>query len=123
MEDFKLNDEVRVIEKAIDGNVPVGTVDVITYVSNNGMVKVGDSFFNCFLGGNGGKLELVKPKHQHQHEGLTKREAFAMAAMQGILSNSNMGDSDLWETPQEWVKQMTETGVEMADALLKQLAK
>lgn len=55
--------------------------------------------------------------------GLTKREQFAAMAMQGLLSNSNMGDSNLWPTPQEWVKQMTETGVEMADALLSQLEK
>ena len=55
--------------------------------------------------------------------GLTKREHFAGLAMQALLSNSTMGDSDLWETPQEWVKQMTETGVEMADALLKELDK
>lgn len=53
--------------------------------------------------------------------GLTKREHFAGLALQGLLSNSVTGDSNLWETPKEWVKQMTETSVEMADALLKQL--
>ena len=55
--------------------------------------------------------------------GLTKREHFAGLAMQALLSNPIMGDSDLWEAPQEWVKQMTESGVEMADALLKELDK
>ena len=55
--------------------------------------------------------------------GLSKREHFAGLAMQALLSNSTMGDSSLWDTPQEWVKQMTETGVEMADALLKELSK
>ena len=65
----------------------------------------------------------VKPEYQFQEAGLTKREHFAGLAMQALLSNSSMGDSSLWDTPQEWVKQMTETGVEMADALLKELSK
>ena len=54
---------------------------------------------------------------------LTKREHFAGLVMQGLLSNSVMGDSNLWYTPKEWTKEMTETSVEMADALLKELAK
>ena len=123
MEDFKLGDEVRVLEKAKNGKVEVGTVDVITRADDDGTVRVGNYELNFFLGCNGGKLELVKPKSQHQHEGLTKREAFAMTAIQGLLSNSNMGDIHLWETPQEWVKQMTEASVALADALLKELAK
>lgn len=61
--------------------------------------------------------------HNKPLTGLTKREHFAGLAMQALLSNGVMGDSELWETPQEWVKQMTETGVEMADALLKELEK
>jgi hypothetical protein len=60
MNDFKICDEVRVIEKAIHGTVPVGTVDVITVVHPHGEVRVGNSSRNWFLGGNGGKLELVK---------------------------------------------------------------
>ena len=54
---------------------------------------------------------------------LTKREHFAGLAFQALLSNPVMGDSSLWSTPEEWVKQMTETGVEMADKLLEELEK
>jgi hypothetical protein len=123
MEDFKLGDEVRVLEKATHGDVRVGTVGIITFVDDNEEVRVGNNGYNWFLGESGGKLELVKPERQHQHEGLTKREAFAMTAIQGLLSNSNMGDIHAWETPQEWVKQMTEASVALADALLKELSK
>jgi hypothetical protein len=64
MKDFKLDDEVRVLEMAIWGDIPVGTVDVITYVGSGGTVRVGYSVGNSFLGGAGGKLELVKPEHK-----------------------------------------------------------
>jgi hypothetical protein len=62
MKYFKLGDEVRVLEMANGGEVPVGTVDVITDVLSNGEVRVGSSSYNWFLGGNGGKLGLVKPE-------------------------------------------------------------
>jgi len=72
---FKVDDEVRVLEKATSGNVKVGTIDVITFVGDDGAVKVGNRMFNWFLGENGGKLELVKtepiypnPPHIHQKE-------------------------------------------------------
>ncbi len=45
-------------------------------------------------------------------EGLTKREMFAMAAMQGVLANTTM-------TPD--LKRMAERAVFMADALLAEL--
>jgi hypothetical protein len=64
MKDFKLGDEVCVLEMAIWGGIPVGTVDVITYVGSGGTVRVGYSVGNSFLGGAGGKLELVKPEHK-----------------------------------------------------------
>jgi len=48
-----------------------------------------------------------------QWRGLTKREAFAMAAMQGILSSNVSG------TTEEFVSH----SVVMADALLKELSK
>jgi len=73
MNDFKLGNKVRVLEKADGGDVPVGTVDVITFVHPDGAVRVGDSSCNWFLGGAGGKIELVKtepvypnPPHSHQ---------------------------------------------------------
>ncbi len=55
--------------------------------------------------------------------GLTKREHFAAMAMQGLLANSSTGDSTLWETPEEWTKQMAECSVEFADATLAELEK
>jgi hypothetical protein len=48
-----------------------------------------------------------------ENEGLTKREAFAMAAMQGILSHSFCGDVD----------ELAVQSARCADALLKELAK
>ena len=50
--------------------------------------------------------------------GLTKREAFAMAAMQGIMSNA-FGDY----VGQSWADDMTSDSVKAADALLKELDK
>ena len=58
--------------------------------------------------------------HYPLNTGLTKREQFAMAAMQGILSGA-MGDSALHETPEEWVKDVVESSAEFADALLAEL--
>ena len=53
--------------------------------------------------------------------GLTKREQFAAMAMQGLLSNSVMGDSDLHNNASDWKKDMVESATEFADALLAQL--
>ena len=50
--------------------------------------------------------------------GLTKREAFAMAAMQGMLANAAICD-DRKGTP----AQVAEWSVQQADALLAELAK
>jgi hypothetical protein len=61
MKNIKLGDEVRVLKKSNGGDVKVGTVDVITFVDDEGEVRVGNSICNWFLGCNGGKLELVKP--------------------------------------------------------------
>ena len=57
------------------------------------------------------------------YRGLTKREHFAGLAMQGLLSSAHMGDSDLHDSAAEWVREVTETSVEYADALLKELEK
>jgi hypothetical protein len=121
MEDFKLGDEVLVLEKAIDGNVEIGTVGFITLLDADGTVGVGGSFGNWFYGGNGGKLELVKPKRQHQCEGLTgltKRETFAMAAMQGLLAGGYCIDD-----PNNRLNDVSSEAVALADALLKELSK
>jgi len=53
------------------------------------------------------------------NEGLTKREAFAMAAMQGILANS---EPNSWSEKQ-WYRNFSKQAVNHADALLKELAK
>jgi len=57
-----------------------------------------------------------KPEYQHRYAGLTKREAFAMAAMQGIMSNA-FGDY----IGQSWADDMASDSVKAADALLKEL--
>jgi len=62
MNDFKLGDKVRVLEKAIGGDVPVGTIGVIISVGKFGAVQVGTGYANWFLGSAGGKIELVKPE-------------------------------------------------------------
>ena len=55
--------------------------------------------------------------------GLTKLEHFAGLAMQGFLSNSVMGDSNLHDSASEWKKDIAESSVEFANALLSQLDK
>ena len=55
--------------------------------------------------------------------GLTKREHFTAVALQGLLSNSEMGDSALWDSAEEWIAQITESAKEFADAQLKELEK
>ena len=58
--------------------------------------------------------------HSHTYTtGLTKREAFAVAAMQGILANS---EPNSW-SEEQWYKQFSTQAVNHADALLKELAK
>ena len=54
--------------------------------------------------------------------GLTKREAFAMAAMQGLLSNG-INDSVLFGVPCNEYELLASASVLQADALLKELAK
>ena len=54
--------------------------------------------------------------------GLSKREQFAMSAMQGLLSGQN-GDADLYESAPDWVRNVSEASVEFADALLAELEK
>lgn len=57
-----------------------------------------------------------------EFSGLTKREQFAMAAMQGLLSGVH-GDSSLYDAAPEWVRNISEASVEFADALLAELEK
>lgn len=53
--------------------------------------------------------------------GLTKREMFAMHAMQGLLSDTSY--ADLYNSADEWRKNVSEASVEFADALLAELDK
>lgn len=57
---------------------------------------------------------------KREHAGLTKREMFAMAALQGLLSGTD-GDSALFETAPDWVRNIAEASVEFSDALLAEL--
>jgi hypothetical protein len=58
-----------------------------------------------------------------KYVGLTKREHFAGLAMQGILSNSVMGDSALHEKHEDWVKDISDSSLQFADALLAEIDK
>jgi hypothetical protein len=52
--------------------------------------------------------------------GLTKREAYAMAAMQGLLASDAVSAID-FETASEWYESNAEASVKHADALLAAL--
>lgn len=49
---------------------------------------------------------------------MTLRDYFAAKAMQGLLSNKHMGDAALHGSAQEWLKEISETAYEFADAML-----
>ena len=70
---------------------------------------------------NGDMPAMPQPSEWTGSKGLTKREQFAAMAMQGLLSNSVMGDSDLHNNASDWKKDMVESATEFADALLAQL--
>jgi hypothetical protein len=57
------------------------------------------------------------------YTGLTKREHFSGLAMQGLLSNPVMGDSDLHPNAEEWRDDIIGCSLEFADALLTELDK
>ena len=76
---------------------------------------------NADMPANSNSLEISERYEEGYYDqvalGLTKREAFAMAAMQGMLSNSSILDN----TDEDAVSYVTEGAVKMADALLKEL--
>jgi hypothetical protein len=53
--------------------------------------------------------------------GLTKREMFAMAAMQGLLGSKSF-DASKFETGNEWYEAVAFAAIEHADSLLDELA-
>lgn len=55
------------------------------------------------------------------YAGLTKREMIAMHTMQGLLSDQK--NIECHDTANDWVKNITESSVEFADALLEELEK
>lgn len=72
-----------------------------------------------------GDLPAMPVKHDGAcsvGDGLSKREMFAMTAMQGLLSGVH-GDSSLYDAAPEWVRNISEASVEFADALLAELEK
>jgi len=70
---------------------------------------------------NSGSSHQDGDRHVDETEGLTKREVFAMAALQGELAAQASGDGDPYGT---WTPEGAATrAVNMADALLAELAK
>ena len=55
--------------------------------------------------------------------GITVLDAIAMAAMQGLLANANMGDSDLHGSSYEWVESIVSTSYEFAAFAMKERAR
>jgi hypothetical protein len=47
------------------------------------------------------------------------REHFAALAMQGLIASPKMGDPDIHDSAKDWIKDITETAYEFADAMLK----
>jgi len=54
--------------------------------------------------------------------GLTKREHFAAMAMQGLLASENSFTKGS-DSCDEWLEDVTDGAIKMADALLKELSK
>jgi hypothetical protein len=77
-----------------------------------------------------GKIDIKAPKggdpfgnYTINALGLTKREHFAGLAMQGLLTDPVMGDSDLHPNAEEWQNDITGCSLEFADILLAKLDK
>ena len=51
----------------------------------------------------------------------TVREEFIKAAMQALLSNPVVGDSNLHDTSEEWLNDVAECAVEFADRQLRKM--
>lgn len=57
--------------------------------------------------------EVIKPGHQVQYGGMTVRDYFAAAAMQGVLSNGNTILNE------GWMKGLAKGAYKIADAMLE----
>ena len=57
--------------------------------------------------------EVIKPGHQVHYGGMTIRDYFAAAAMQGVLSNGNTIFNE------GWMKGLARGSYEIADAMLE----
>ena len=57
--------------------------------------------------------EVIKPGHQVHYGGMTIRDYFAAAAMQGVLSNGNTIFNE------GWMKGLAKGSYEIADAMLE----
>ena len=53
-------------------------------------------------------------------EGLSLRDYFAAKAMQGLMSNPIMGDAALHDSADGWIKDITESAFEFADAMIRE---
>jgi hypothetical protein len=59
---------------------------------------------------------LAQPEHTERWSDLNH---FAAFAMQGLIVSPTMGDPDIHESAKDWIKDITETAYEFADAMLK----
>ena len=71
---------------------------------------VSNSTENDMIGFEG---EVIKPGHQVQYGGMTIRDYFAAAVMQGVLSNGNTIFNE------GWMKGLARGSYEIADAMLE----
>ena len=59
----------------------------------------------------------------NRHGEISLRDHFAGLAMQGLMTNSTMGDSAMHESSADWLKDITESAYEFSDAMLKEREK
>lgn len=69
---------------------------------------------------NGDAMTLRSASRLVASGGMTKREMFAMAAMQGLIASNMLEVSD-FETAKEWCEWTADAAVKHADALLSRL--
>lgn len=53
------------------------------------------------------------------HDIASLRDYFAAKAMQGLLANNEMGDSNLHDSADDWLRDIAESSYDFADAMLK----
>jgi len=70
------------------------------------------------------KLIAVNIKlREDLREEISLRDHFAGLALQGLLASPKMGDPDIHDSAKEWIKDITESAYEFADAMLAEREK